>query len=262
MMLSHSARWLCLACWLLVGSAVQAQIAGNANWQATAQYPHPSHAFTQGLSYVNGELIETTGKRGLSRVLRYVPGELPDGAIATLPRQYFGEGSVVIDDQLLWLSWQRGQAFWVDLSTGSRSTAFRYDHEGWGLALSPNKTELAVSDGTDVIRVWNHEGEVLRTISVRQGEYSWHYLNELEWIGNTIFAFVWMNEKLLAIDADSGEVKQIYDLAPLRDIQSEQQRITRHHTLNGIAYDPEDGQFFVTGKNWSTLYKLELEGWE
>lgn len=241
---------------------VIAQDATPPNWQVIAEYPHPSHAFTQGLNYVNGELVETTGKHGLSRVLRYAPGELPSGSVATLPRQYFGEGSVVIGDQLLWLSWQRGQAFWIDLNTGNRRNAFRYDHEGWGLALSPDQSEIVVSDGSDSLRIWNHQGELQRTISVRQGVYSWHYLNELEWVGNTIFAFVWMNEKLLAINANSGEVMQSYDLAGLRDIQGEQQRITRHHTLNGIAFDPEDGHFFVTGKNWSTLYKLKLEGWE
>ncbi len=261
-MIKSPVRLLCLLYWLVIGSAVQAQDTKGSNWQVTAEYPHPSHAFTQGLNYVNGELIETTGKHGLSRVLRYVPGDLPSGSVATLPRQYFGEGSLVLGDQLLWLSWQRGQAFWIDLSNGSHSAAFRYDHEGWGLALSPDKTEIAVSDGTDTIRIWNHQGEVLRSISVSQGEYKWYYLNELEWVGSTIFAFVWMNEKLLAIDADSGEVKQIYDLAVLRDVQAEQQRITRDHTLNGIAFDPEDSQFFITGKNWSTLYKLQLEGWQ
>jgi len=30
------------------------------------------------------------------------------------------------------------------------------------------------------------------------------------------------------------------------------------HVLNGIAYNPENGHLFVTGKNWPLLYEIQV----
>ncbi|MGH8511133.1 MAG: glutaminyl-peptide cyclotransferase, partial [Gammaproteobacteria bacterium] len=55
-------------------------------------YPHDRNAFTQGLTYVDGYLYESTGVNGRS-TLRKV--ELETGRVlqqTALPHQYFGEG--------------------------------------------------------------------------------------------------------------------------------------------------------------------------
>ena len=30
--------------------------------------------------------------------------------------------------------------------------------------------------------------------------------------------------------------------------------------LNGIAYDADDDRLFVTGKNWPTVFEIEVDG--
>jgi len=34
--------------------------------------------------------------------------------------------------------------------------------------------------------------------------------------------------------------------------------ISRDAVLNGIAYDEETGRIFVTGKNWSRLFEIQV----
>jgi glutaminyl-peptide cyclotransferase len=68
------------------------------------QYPHDESAYTQGLYFYNGQLIESTGQRGSStiRITNYKTGEIDK--IKNLESKYFGEGATVYKDQIYQLT--------------------------------------------------------------------------------------------------------------------------------------------------------------
>ena len=79
-------------------------------------------------------------------------------------------------------------------------------------------------------------------------------LNELEWIDGKIWANVYMTDLILIIDPSDGKVEATVDctglLPPsLRDKDTD--------VLNGIAFNPENGKIYLTGKYWKRLYEIE-----
>ena len=81
------------------------------------------------------------------------------------------------------------------------------------------------------------------------------YLNELEWIGDKIWANVYTTDQIVVIDPATGVVEGVVDLAGLLP---ETEMTATTDVLNGIAYDAEGDRIFVTGKNWPKLYEIEI----
>jgi glutamine cyclotransferase len=85
---------------------------GNANtntaiytYEVIQVYSHDTKAFTQGLIYADGFLIESTGLYGQSSLRRI---DLSTGDIiqqVDLPYQYFGEGITAVDDKIIQVTW-------------------------------------------------------------------------------------------------------------------------------------------------------------
>ena len=68
-------------------------------------------AFTQGLLFHDGKLLESTGQYSKSS-LREV--DLATGAVLRkrlVPGQYFAEGLALLDGKLYQLTWKEGKAF-------------------------------------------------------------------------------------------------------------------------------------------------------
>jgi glutamine cyclotransferase len=94
-------------------------------------YPHDSGAFTQGLVFRDGKLLESTGQEGRSS-LRSV--DLESGQIlrkVDLPSKYFGEGLTVLNGKIYQLTWQHQVGFIYDYQTFQQVREFRYEVEGW-----------------------------------------------------------------------------------------------------------------------------------
>jgi glutamine cyclotransferase len=79
-------------------------------------------------------------------------------------------------------------------------------------------------------------------------------LNELEYIQGEVYANIWKEEKIAIINPQTGQVTAWIDLTDIEDPENH----SSENVLNGIAYDPEEGRLFVTGKMWSKLYEIEL----
>jgi len=237
-------------------------MASASGWQLLNTFPHHDQAFTQGLSYHDGNVYETTGQFGESQLLRYSLGDSEPEVIHQLRRRYFGEGSVIVNGEAIWLTWQRGTAFAVNLESGERRIAFNYEGEGWGLAKHPTQDRLVMSNGSDQLRFLDLDGTVLNTLQVRGGARRWDQLNELEWVNDTIFANRWHTQEIIAIDATTGRVKAIYDFARLWREHSKHQTLTYNMSFNGIAYKTDSNTFLVTGKYWNQIYEVSLEGWQ
>ncbi len=244
------------------GDVPDSLFSGPANQETAAYYtysvvhawPHDPAAFTQGLVFLHGEFLESTGLNGES-TLREV--ELESGRVRqkiSVPPEYFGEGLAVIGDRAYQLTWQGHKGFIYDVATLSLKGQFSYDGEGWG--LTTDGRWLILSDGTSRIRYLNPTTfQVARTINVTVSGQPLARLNELEWIKGEIFANVWETDEIVRIDPSTGVVRGIVDLYGL--LQSSDRRPDTD-VLNGIAYDPAQQRLFVTGKRWPRIFEIRL----
>ena len=218
-------------------------------------YPHDPHAFTQGLEYYGWYLYESTGIAGQS-TLRKVA--LETGEVVkkvSLPPQYFGEGLTIFHEKIYQLTWLSKKGFVYDLHSFRQIGEFPYDTEGWG--LTHDDTSLIMSDGTNKVRYVDPVSfGVTRTIEVYAGGEGVVNLNELEYVKGEIFANIWHSPRIARIDARSGQVLAWIDLTSIVSME----RHAEEAVLNGIAYDKAGERLFVTGKNWSKLFEVKVEG--
>ena len=224
------------------------------------EYPHDKKAYTQGLEYYNGFLYETTGRRGQS-TLRKVA--LKTGKVLqkiALDNEYFGEGMTIVNNKIIWLTWQNNKGFVFDLKTFELEKEFAYNKskEGWGLTHS--ETELIKSDGSN--KIWFLDPvtfEEKRAIQIYTNDRPVNDLNELELVNGKIYANKYQKNTIAIIDAKTGIVEGLGDLRGLeKEMTKTQKLLANDEVLNGIAFDAENNRLFVTGKNWSKLFEIEL----
>ena len=225
-------------------------------YRIAATYPHSTTAYTQGLYYDDGRLWEGTGQYGESRIQTVDPETGRTDVLARLPRSEFGEGIARVGDELFQLTWQSNTAHVYSLKDGKlrKIRDHRYPGEGWGLTTDGEK--LYMSDGTASIytvdpATFRREKRVTVTF---QGAPV-NYLNELEWIGDRIWANVYTTDRIVIVDPATGLVEGVADLSGLL---SEEEIAPTTDVLNGIAYDAAGKRIFVTGKNWPKLFEIEL----
>ena len=218
-------------------------------------YPHDPAAFTQGLVFHDGILLESTGRHPSS--VRRV--RLEDGVVLhrrELDMQFFGEGLTVVGDRILTLTWQGGHGFVWDLDDLTPAGTFSYAGEGWG--LTHDGTRVILSDGTATLRFLDpvtlqQTGSVPVTFMGRP----LNKLNELEFIDGEVWANVWQTNFIVRIDPATGVVTGVVNLT---DLLPDPVANPSDDVLNGIAWDAETRRLFVTGKHWPKLFEIRLTG--
>jgi glutaminyl-peptide cyclotransferase len=224
-------------------------------YEVVNTYPHDPGAFTQGLVFLDGALLESTGLNGQSS-LRKV--DLKTGSVlmrVEVPAEYFAEGLAVLDGKLFQLTWQNQKGFVYDLESFKLEKDFSYEGEGWGLTTDGHW--LILSDGTDQIRFLDPATfEVKQTIHVLARGRSVNRLNELEYINGEIFANIWGSDYVVRIDPATGKVTGVIDFTGLL---APQDRSFDTDVLNGIAYDAKENRIFITGKKWPKLFEARLK---
>ena len=225
------------------------------SYDVVAVWPHDREAFTQGLVFRNGSLLESTGLNGHSS-LREV--DVKTGRILKqvgVSAQFFAEGLAVLGDRAYQLTWRNGQGFVYDADTFRREGEFSYVGEGWGLTTDGHA--LILSDGTSQIRFLDPATfRVVRTIEVTRDGKPLVWLNELEWIKGEIFANVWQTNEVVRIDPVTGQVRGVIDFSGLLGPED---RGPQTDVLNGIAYDAASDRLFITGKNWPKIFEVRLK---
>lgn len=218
-----------------------------------ASIPHDTTAFTQGLEMSGDMLIEGTGRYGLSdrRLVR-----ASDGAIMArlmIPTSQFGEGLTVAGDRGFHLTWREGIVHVFDPVSLGQIGMFTYAGEGWGICW--DGTHLIMSNGTSrLVRRDPNDFSVVSEFEVLLDGRPVSLLNELECTPERIWANVWQTSTIMGIDPSSGRVRDVIDASSLVP-----QALSSDAVLNGIARDPRDGTFWITGKLWPTLYKVRLD---
>jgi glutamine cyclotransferase len=221
--------------------------------EVVAEYPHDVTSYTQGLFFYEGYLYETTGQYGKS-TLRKV--DLKTGkalAQENFDDEYFVEGSVVMGDNLYVLTWQEGVAFIYDARTMKYKSVKAYPREGWGLTTDGKK--LIASDGTAYIYFLDASMNATSRILVKAGSRAIPWLNELEYINGKIWANIYTSDEIAIINPSSGNIEGVIDC---RGLLPKELHTYDTDVLNGIAYNPNDGKIYLTGKNWPKLYEVKI----
>jgi glutaminyl-peptide cyclotransferase len=217
-------------------------------------YPHDRRAFTQGLVLRDGVLYESTGLVGQSslRIVNPRTGQVTRQVQVAAP--YFAEGLADVGPRLLQLTWQHGVAFVYDRQTLARTGEFTYSGEGWGLCHSGRA--LYMSDGSATLTERDPQTfAVRRTLRVVQDGAPVDRLNELECVGTDVYANVWTTDTIVRIETSTGRVTARIDAAGLLGPMDR----VGVDVLNGIAHDPADGTFLITGKLWPRLFRVRFE---
>jgi glutamine cyclotransferase len=163
----------------------------------------------------------------------------------------------VLNDKLYQLTWQSKVGFLYKVSDFERIDQFQYgkSKEGWGLCNDGSR--IFKSDGTE--RIWLLNPETLveeDNIQIVTNKSIFNKANELEYVEGKIYANVWQKESMMIIDATSGAIEGVVNLGGLKEKVKQHPKLD---VLNGIAYHHTRKTFFVTGKNWDTLFEIQLK---
>jgi glutamine cyclotransferase len=235
--------------------AIQSPI--NGTYNIVEIYPHNTSSFTQGLIWHNNTLYEGTGLTSQSKLFKT---ELSTGkALQTLSiaDTLFGEGITIYNNKIYQLTWQNHKVLVYDVNTFKKEKELNWNYEGWGVTHFNN--QLIISTGTSNLYFVNPATLAIeKTLGVYDNNGYIASLNELEMIDGKIYANVWGENKIIAINPASGQVEKQFDFTNI--LQKTNQPITTEtNVLNGIAYDSVTKAAYITGKNWPAIFKVTLQ---
>lgn len=225
--------------------------------EVISERPHDSNAFTQGFELYEGSIYESTGRYGESTLREVDPETGEVIRSVALDDAYFAEGLTRVDDRLLQLTWREGTVFSYDVATFEPLETYTdYNTEGWGICYDGE--QLYTSDGSNEITVRDAETlEPTDTLSIVFQGQQVNMLNELECVGDSIYANIWQTDFIVRINKETGALEAIVNATGLLTPE-EQASLGSGATLNGIAYDEETDTFLITGKLWPKVFEVQF----
>ncbi|MDG4833814.1 glutaminyl-peptide cyclotransferase [Solwaraspora sp. WMMD1047] len=255
-------RWAALAAFTFVvlpGPTMVAQpteqTAPRLRVEVLGTVPHDTSAFTQGLELHDGILYEGTGLEGRSQIRALDPDTGQVQQQVALPAEVFGEGITVVDDTIWQLTWQDGIAYQRDRATLAERRQVTYPGEGWGICHDADRDRLVMSDGTDRLTFRDPDTfEPAATVAVTLDGQPLRSLNELECVGEKVWANVWQTDQIVRIDPATGTVDAVVDAAGLLTPDER----AGADVLNGITAVPCTDNFLITGKLWPKMFRVRF----
>jgi glutamine cyclotransferase len=223
--------------------------------EVLAVHPHDPDAFTQGLELHDGLLYESTGRYGQSdlRVVDPTTGHVQHQV--RLPVTFFGEGLTLVDDRIWQLTWREGVAIEWDRERLVERSRVNYSGEGWGICYDQPRDRLVMSDGSATLTFRDPDTfAATGSVTVTRSGTAQHMLNELECVGDHVYANVWQTDEIVRIDLATGRVDAVVDASGL--LPAHQRRTA--DVLNGIAAVPGTDTFLITGKLWPSLFEVRF----
>jgi len=228
----------------------------GATFEIIETIPHDTGAYTQGLEIANDRLFESTGLRGASSI-REVDIETGEVVRIVAVDEVFAEGLTIVDDTAIQLTWKAGVAYRYDLETFERIDTYTYEGEGWGLCDDGER--LVMSNGTPTLQFRDRDDfSLLGTVEVRYDNVPVDELNELECVDGRVWSNIWRSSLIIEIDPTSGGVTTVLNARSLTPPSVEG---SSSSVLNGIAFDPANDTFLLTGKQWPTMYRVRIDPW-
>lgn len=230
------------------------------SYEIINEFPHDRGSYTQGLFYHEGFLYEGTGQRGES-TLRKV--KLENGetlSVKNLEQEYFGEGITYSKGKIIQLTWNSKKVFVVNPVTFDQEDTFEpntTNNQAWGITSVNN--DLIISDGTNVLTVLDADNySRKRIIEVYDNSGMVTNLNELEFIKGKIYANVWLTDRIVIINPETGRVEGSLNLGSILKLADKKKLVEGDEVLNGIAWDSINNRLFVTGKRWPKLFEIKI----
>ena len=215
--------------------------------------PHDPGAYTQGLLLHEEMLYESTGRYRESNLRRVNPYNGQVLQQIDLPPNIFGEGLARHDNRLVQLTYRKQVAVVYDIETFRTLEQFTYQGQGWGLCYDGE--HFVMSNGSPTLTVRDPGTfRVVDQINVTRNGNPVMNLNELECVGNEVYANIYRSDRIVRISKDTGKVMADIDASGLLTLA---ERFSAD-VLNGIAYDPENETFLITGKLWPKLFEVRF----
>lgn len=235
------------------------------SYTVTATYPHNPLSFTEGLEYRDGFLYEGTGEsngyNGTSKLAKVDLKTGNDVQKIGLDKQYFGEGITMLNGKLYQMTYKEQKCFVYDAKTFAKQKELSYDGQGWG--LTNDGKQLIMSNGSSNLFFRDPETfAVTKTLQVTNqfGPLPDESINELEYVDGFVYANIWMTNKIIKIDINTGKVVaeiKLDDLLPRYAPEATGQG-SKVDVLNGIAYDSAGKRFFITGKLYPKIFEVKF----
>ncbi len=219
------------------------------------EYPHNPELFTQGFTYKDGWITESSGLYGKSLLVKYKLGSTSYTQSVKIDPKYFAEGFALLDKKLYLLTWREKKGLIFNESDFKLEKEFTYPgtlFEGWGATTIGDK--IVVSDGSSELKFYDKNFNLQKRITVIGYENVYSRINELEYADGYIFANVFDQPIILIIDPENGTVIAKADFSEL----VKQNKSNEEAVLNGIAY-MEGNTFLITGKLWPKMYRVGFE---
>ena len=221
-------------------------------------YSHDPKAYTQGLLYHDGFMYEGTGQYGESSIRKI---DMKTGnilSVLSIDSQLFGEGITIFGDKIYQITWRSRKGFIYDLKTFSLESTFHYNSEGWGITTAGD--HLIMSDGSNKLyHIAPSTFNIIKEVEVYDHNGKVEQLNELEYIDGLVWANVWLTDRIVAIDPESGVVKAELDMTGLLPPADKAKTDDKDDVLNGIAWNPQKQTFYLTGKRWPKMFEIKVK---
>jgi glutaminyl-peptide cyclotransferase len=224
-----------------------------------SQLPHDTSAYTQGLEFYNGKLIESTGDFENSSLRIIDPRSGKTEKIHKMgSKDIFGEGLTILNDTLYQLTWTNNLVYVYNAKDITKAIkTLKWPHEGWG--ITNDGTHLIISDGSSTLYFVSPQDLRIRTqITVADNNGLIDNLNELEFVNGFIYANVYQTDIIIKIDPSNGNVVGKLSFPNLIQTYSPKEVTNRTDVMNGIAYDNTTNRFYVTGKRWPKMFRFSL----
>jgi glutamine cyclotransferase len=160
---------------------------------------------SQGLTYANGLLFESTGLYGQSSVRILDPDTAEVKKSVPMDNMLFGEGMAFVNETLVQITWKKKRGFVYDAKTLATIREFKYTttlNEGWGITWDACNNEYIVTDGSEFLHFWDPETMMDKKPKVavtRMDGSPAKELNEIEFWRGRVLANVWFEDVLLVI---------------------------------------------------------------
>ena len=225
------------------------------------EYTIPESEFYEGLEFYNdNQLLKSSGLNGLSEIgfldIDYSTKVISKGKKVNVPNQEFGEGSTFFHNHFFLMTYTEFNYYVYDENLnleeqGKMPSEFK---EGWG--LTHDSQFMYASDGTDKIFKIDENFKIIDTIPVTFSGQEIDNINELELVGDYIYANVWLTNFIVKIETATGVIATVYDMSELT--AKAFLNSINPDVLNGIAYRKKTDTFFVTGKKFNMAFEVKL----
>jgi len=231
--------------------------------------PHDGTPWTQGLEFSDdGRLVETSGDYpfGTGSYVRLVDMDtgmttrkITDG----LDRPIFIEGLSELDGRWFASTYEDHVALEYDNDFNFVKT-HPFPWQGWGLTRSPDRKSFIATNSTEYVLTLEPGSFNLRSMKPATclGQRV-PGLNELEMVddflgqGPALLGNVIDTRLVLVLDPNSAVCTGAFHLHGLEPERKDEAQ--GNHVANGIAYNKQSGNFWVTGKNWDSMFEVSLD---